>query len=474
MHQCIMDALDGLSEGLSHFSGPSRAAAILALTPGDSMRVFDPRSLLSGHEPRFRELFVESEAWRNNPEVSRRKKQFSPLIEVKNLELAGLVSHGGQSGSVYYQMWFTEHHPDMCSVGPTERWLEHAAWRFSHDIANEKELYTGISGNFLREYATHAVRDYIVDEMNILLGWDADLRVYPMLDAILGISRTREEGAWPRGELIFVEPSALSRINFVARFPKPEAPVLENLKHVRKLLLTVERSYRKLVSDGRSILGIATEHMPDFGIIADFRGGHGFLRLNKQPVCSFSDGSFKSTIRKARLFQLEEALLETNLDPAAGHAMFKIVSRIVHGAESLKYGCTIVIDLNDRPVEISGQRLEEPLDLQWPDFLELSKSLAKVDGALQLGKDLKLHAFACLLDGRAIPGEDRARGARYNSALRFTAGTENILIVVVSSDRPVSIIQDGVERSAYCPWSPVSQSISEAPTLEEWIEQGRA
>ncbi len=473
MHQCIMDTLDGLREGLTHFSGTSRAAAILALTPGAPMRVFDPRGLLSGHEPRFQELFVESEEWRNNPAVSARRNQFSPLIEVNDLELAGLVSHGGQSGSVYYQMWFTEHHPDMCSVGPTERWLEHAAWRFSHDIANKKELYTGISGAFLREYATHAVRDYIVDEMNLLLGWDADLRVYPMLDAVLGISRTREEGAWPRGELIFVEPSALSRINFVARFPESDMPMLENLRHVRKLLQTVEHSYRKLVSDGRSIIGIATEHMPDFGIIADFRGGHGFLRLNKQHVCSFSDGSFKSTIRKARLFQLEEALLETNLDHTESHELFKIVSRIVHGAESLKYGCTIVIDLNDRPVEISGQKLEEPLDLKWPDYLELSKSLAKVDGALHIGKDLKLHAFACLLDGRAIPGEDRARGARYNSALRFTAGADNILIVVVSSDRPVSIIQDGVERSALCPWSPVSPTMEAAPTLEEWIEEAK-
>ena len=51
----------------------------------------------------------------------------------------------------------------ICSLGPTERWLEHAAWRFSHEIANEKALYTGISGNFLREYASHAVRDDIVD-----------------------------------------------------------------------------------------------------------------------------------------------------------------------------------------------------------------------------------------------------------------------------------------------------------------------
>lgn len=41
-----------------------------------------------------------------------------------------------------------------------------------------------------------------------MLGWDTQLRVYPVLDAVLGISKTLEEGAWPRGEMIFVEPEA--------------------------------------------------------------------------------------------------------------------------------------------------------------------------------------------------------------------------------------------------------------------------
>ncbi|WP_432215083.1 hypothetical protein, partial [Salmonella enterica] len=76
-----------------------------------------------------------------------------------------------------------EHHPDLCSIGPTECWLEHAVWRFSHDMANDLDLYTGISGYFLREYATHAVRDHIIDQMNLLLGWDTSVRIYPVLDA---------------------------------------------------------------------------------------------------------------------------------------------------------------------------------------------------------------------------------------------------------------------------------------------------
>jgi hypothetical protein len=102
-------------------------------------------------------------------------------------------------------------------------------------------------------------------------------------------------------------------------------------------------------------------------------------------------------------------------------------------------------------------------------MLDLAKSLSKVDGALHIGADLLLHGFACLLDGRAIAGENRARGARFNSALRFTAEHENLIVVVVSSDRPVSVIHRGVDLNATPDWKPLTQSLVQPPTLEEWL-----
>ncbi|MFC1863173.1 DNA integrity scanning protein DisA nucleotide-binding domain protein [Thermodesulfobacteriota bacterium] len=143
----------------------------------------------------------------------------------------------------------------------------------------------------------------------------------------------------------------------------------------------------------------------------------------------------------------------------------------MHSAESAKHGCTLVIDLNEKPLDISGQKLREPLDLRQPQLLELTKSLAKVDGALHVGIDMNLLGFAGLLDGRAIKGEDRSRGARFNSALRFTAEHDNIFVVVVSSDRPVSVIQAGIELSAQCHWNPFSSIISLPPTIEEWVRR---
>ena len=467
---CIFNICDGLQDGLAHFSGPSRAALIYAETPNAPMRVYDPQNLLQGHEKPLRELYLDNQAWRLPPRGLDQTRRFRNILPEENLDLAGLISWGGRSESVFYQMWFTEHHPDMCAIGPTERWLEHAAWLLSNDLASENPLSTGTSGYVLRGYATHAVRDFIVDELNFTLGMDIHMRSYPILDAVLGISKTMEESAWPRGQLVFVEPDRLQAVDFLARFPVYERPNLANHKHVRKLLLAVERSSRQLVSDGRCIVGIAAGKMPTYRITADFRGADGFLSLNGTLICSFFDGGFHSTTRRAKLVHLEEILLETRIDPLTEkHIMFQVISRIVHHVEDQKHGCTLVIDLNKTPLELSGQKLEKPVDLKEAPFLDMAKALTKADGALHIGADIHLHGFACILDGRAIPGENRARGARFNSALRFSAEHEHVVVVVVSSDRPVSVIQGGVELNAQCILKPLLSCDPAPVPLENWL-----
>ncbi len=81
-----------------------------------------------------------------------------------------------------------------------------------------------------------------------------------------------------------------------------------------------------------------------------------------------------------------------------------------------------------------------------------------------------MKKFACLLDGARVSGEDRSRGARFNSALRFTARREKVILIVVSADRPVSVIQNGVELTARCFWS--GSCFCEHPSLKEWLQKG--
>lgn len=466
---CIFHILDGLRDGLSHFSRSSRAALIYAVTPDDPLRIYDPQELLKEHEPKLKEYYLDSGEWRSEKNHTDNNR----LIEVvssRDLALAGLITCSAHSSSIYYQCWFTEQHPDMCSTGPTESWMEYAAMLLSQDFATQNILRIDSSGHLLREYSTHAVRDYIVDQRNRIMGWDTQLRVYPILDAVLGISKTREEGSWARGDLIFIEPSELDSIKYMARFPETERPSLKNHKHVRKLLQSVENSSRKLISDGRCVVGIASIGPTNNSISAYFKGDWGLLYLGSDPVCSFADAKFSSTNYRPNLVQLEEYLLEQDISADIRHKLFQLVSQMISTANHRSHGCTLVLDFNEQPVEIAGQTLEEPLDLREPEMRGLARSLTKLDGAVHIFKDLKLYGFACLLDGQAVSGENRARGARFNSALRFTSKYDNLIVIVVSADKPVSIIQRGVELTALCEWKQLFSCVSTPPKLADWLE----
>ncbi len=453
LQRCIRETLSGLREGLSLFSGATRAAIIYAIDEESELFIYDPQKLLRGYEPRLEAIYYNSDGnpagsrpWCNPIDYNPSYKSYNHIQIQPDLQLDGLISQGGSSTSVYYQMWFTDHHPNLCSKGPTECWLEHTVLRFSHDIANDSTLYTGISGNFLKEYATHAVHDCIVDKAGESLGLDVQIQIYPMLEAILGISKTNEEGATPHGSLTFVEPLFLDRINFFARFNLNERPRLSHYKHVRKLLQATEHRGSTLISDGNTIVGVASDEIFDFNIKACFQGKLGFLSVNNELLCSFKDGSYSSDTHQAKLFEVEEALLDFNIEQETRIEIFQIIATLVHNAEDKMFGCTFVIDLSRKKTSLAGQSLEPPLNLKSKDNLQLAGALSKVDGALHIRSDLHLYAFACLLDGFQVPNEDRARGARYNSALRFTAQHPETIIVVVSADRPVSVFVQGKEK----------------------------
>jgi len=472
IRRCVSNILGGLGDGLTHFSGTSRAALVMALKRDSPMQICDPQGLLKGHEPIFKSLYIDNQDWRLVERLPDKYDNFADIIPVKDPGLAGLVSCGGYSNSVFFQQWFTEHHPDMCSTGPTQCWLEYATWLLAHDMANDSDLYSGISGNFLKEYATHAVRDHIIDLMNRLLGWDTPLRIYPVLDAMLIISETHEEGSWPVGKLLFIDPNMVDQLDFLVCFQNNMRPRLIHYKHVRKLLLTVEHANRYLVSDGQTILGICTDkNLPIFALCADYQGRHGFVRVNGEAICSFADGRFHSTSYRAKLVQLEELLLEYPLDHETAFGLYQIVISLVRHAQERKYGSTIILDLNPEPMRISGQILRPPLDLRQPYPLSLAKSLAKVDGALHIGADQRLHGFAWLLDGKAFPGEELARGARYNSALRFTAENHSVIAIVISSDRPVSVMHQGIDYCAETPWGQRQGSVYPLESFDEWVNR---
>ena len=151
--------MEGLRQGLCEFSGPSRTALVYAKSETDPPRVVDPQNLLRGHEPRLREYFIDTDEWRAGLPPADQVSYFDQH-HARRLGLAGLVSLGGRARSVAYQMWFTEQHPDLCSPGPTRRWLELALRQLATCLGDDDILTLDSVANTLQEMAPHAVHDH--------------------------------------------------------------------------------------------------------------------------------------------------------------------------------------------------------------------------------------------------------------------------------------------------------------------------
>jgi hypothetical protein len=464
---CLYHILDGLRQGLCKFSGPSRVAIVYAIHPEDPLRIFDPQGLLKDHKKRMKEYFIDTDEWRRN--LREHGQLLFDKPQSQYLDLPDVLSLGSRARGTAYQMWFSENHVDLCSPGPIYRWMEFALLQLSQSFLAQDILSAESAGHLLQEMEVHAVHDHIVEECTHIIGSSPKFHVYHLLESVIQISKTPEEGAWARGRLAFVEPCYLPQVQFLTTLPKTERPLLENYKHVRKLLQAVERSSRTLISDGKFIIGISINDLPQPSLCCEFRGRHGLLSLNRDPICSFSDGAFHGTNRKPTLAMLEAALKQWPLDFQHRKNLFSCITRIVATAGEEKYGCTVVVDPSNPPLHLSGQALEEPICLEPEENLRLAAALAKVDGALHVDSNLQLRSFACLMDGPSLPTEDRARGARYNSALSFTTKHPGLIVVVVSSDRPVSVIQNGTDLSQPHTWPPISNTLRIPPTLAQWL-----
>ena len=466
---CITDILKGVEEGLSRYSKPSRVALVYAASENDPVKVFDPQNILRGHESKLKDIFYDNyDQWHQGIIEKLEGQPSGYVVPEDELTLSGLISYAGCSSDFFYQVWFTDHHPDMCSIQPTKRWLEQAACLLVHDY-NSRTFAINSSDYVLKNYALQAIADYILDQREQNLGFDSKILIPSVLHDILNISKIREEGAWARGTLFFADPQRLEDIPFITKIQKHKRPVITNIKHIRKLLVAVEHSQRKLVSDGCTIVGVTDCEIPDYAVTADFRGDHGFLKLGNEKIASFFDGSFHSTTREAKMVELEEILMDSNLETEEATLLFQLVSKLVNIAANKRHGCTLVIDLNETPVHLPGHELDPPLNLLEPKNQSFTSSLLKIDGAVHITSDLHILGFGCLLDGKTIDWEDMARGARYNSALRFSAEHSHVIIVVVSSDRPVSIIYNGVELNASILWRPVYQFTPVPVSLKKYL-----
>ena len=123
-----------------------------------------------------------------------------------------------------------------------------------------------------------------------------------------------------------------------------------------------------------------------------------------------------------------------------GNANTRRIWEIVQAAKESGQGATIVVsqDPESETTRLSGEGM--PIE---PDYLEPEEivRLGSVDGAVVIGPDGRCHAFSVILDGVANEGGDRARGSRFNSAVRYqNMATAGSMIIVISDDGTIDLL----------------------------------
>jgi hypothetical protein len=154
------------------------------------------------------------------------------------------------------------------------------------------------------------------------------------------------------------------------------------------------------------------------------RAGYGQPQLPQQ---SISREQFQSTLR--RIFR------------RIGPAQVERLWRVVREATRQKHGTMVVVSTQAEAEaeRLSGQAIKiEPI----PITPEIVHMVTAIDGAVIIDEQATCYAIGVILDGIAAPGGSSARGARYNSAIRYVAGKTECLAIVVSVDGSIDLIPE--------------------------------
>lgn len=448
-------ALRGLMLGLSQYFGDrvaatryetrTRVGLITQLRAGEEPEVYDPQELLFDNKDKIKQWYGASTL------IDVESSEFQDLdlddpINKKTCELPGLIGISMQSKAVYFTAIFIEATDDaykLAAAGPILAWLTAASSMIAFMLvsggktSNPRPLFLS-----LENYAIEAVFEHIDSVLND--SQKSKLEVRQILESISEISVRTEEGSRSSGMIIFIPNPQNADIEWMAKFSEAKRPVISQVKHVTKLLCLSDETLA-IVSDGESLFGVgkvATKQV----LSARFKNGNVTMAIEEQIICTVRNGIFHAPYSPLeRTLQLGFDNTKPPMNTAKREEGIETLTALIDEVKLSGHGCTIVLHTNELPKEPASQTLQEPIEVK--DHLRLVRKMASVDGALLIDNKMRVHAFGWLLDGAACQGEDRSKGARHNSALRYTACNPDAMALVVSVDGPVSIFVNGANIS---------------------------
>jgi DNA integrity scanning protein DisA with diadenylate cyclase activity len=413
---------DGLRAGLAQFAGPTKVALIMSCN--GATEVIDEQGLLLDLAKKDIE--------------SVEKMLSGDILPASLLSSNNILAVSEEFGydSKERQYWLIKTSADVSPRQIVEDWTKEAA-RFLHtSLCSESHLYPATipSSVALSDYGVHIIGSYI---SQIYRNQNVQV-LYPQITNALQdcakISQAVEEGTRPSGTLAFLDFSKHRAAEMFAQFDQPIS--LGEYKRITKVLQCV-KSGGSLISDYNYIVAIS-RIADDKAMTVKFEHGIGIVNCLGETICKIVDGKFRCADVQ-NVFDLTK----TYLDAAVAEECILCIQTILETARTKRHGCTVVVDLESSAQVINGERLKTPFLAGDEQIKNIVENMGKVDGAVHIDQKGQIHGFGCLLDGSMSNNEDRSRGARYNSALRFSQARAASFLFVVSSDGPLTIFKAG-------------------------------
>jgi hypothetical protein len=258
--------------------------------------------------------------------------------------------------------------------------------------------------------------------------------------ALTAVSTTRYEGDAGFGSIIAASDGDAD----VAVDVRLRTPVrLSETRTLRKLLEISDRDKLGLLTDGQTILGLghvletydpAGERVFEFHVVGE---GQWLMRHGGIALLQVEFGKPRLPAERIDRARFADTVSRVFVD---GSADSERLWQLALAAADQAHGTMLVISDG---AAAEAARLSAQATLIEPALLspELLRQATGIDGAVLFDPDGTCHALGVILDGTATAEGDRARGARYNSALRYLASAKPAtMIVLVSEDGMINVL----------------------------------
>jgi DNA integrity scanning protein DisA with diadenylate cyclase activity len=282
----------------------------------------------------------------------------------------------------------------------------------------------------VKEIFRHAAADFIGTAVTAASGSTGS---YDLFDVCNYISSLKYENASSHGKLIMCKEEH-PHINIPIRLSKPIA--LQDYRSVRKLL-EISAGDLHLYTNGDYIVGFAEltrrTDLPDKDLfVIHFTGSHKWELLHDSHIMMIVDHTNPRLPKmKTNRFNFISTLKRT-FDKVSDEYIADLLE-MVSAATEQRNGALVIISKEARD---EAARLENQSTLIEPARIDIKfvKSITSIDGAILLDTSGKCHAIGVILDGIATSHGTPARGARYNSAVRYVDKNHGKCVAIIISE----------------------------------------